>query len=93
MAVYRALFSQGNRGSTQFGYVVPLIFLCGTTYNARERAGRHVQETASQAALQFRLVLQSELEQRIRATEDELLADIVAVIFDCAVVDKQFCGD
>ena len=61
---------------------------------ATSRAGREMfNETAGQTVLQFRLVLQSELEQRIRAAECKLLADVVTVIFDCTIVDKQFRGN
>ena len=73
--------------------MVPLIFLGGTIRNIPRVGSRNVPKTGDQIVLEFRLVLQSEFEKRIRAAEGKLLADVVAVIFDCAVVDKQLCSD
>ena len=72
--------------------MVPLIFLGAPSSTSDERAVETCQNQ-DQTVLEFRLVLQREFEERIRAVEGKFLADIVAVIFDCAVVDKQLCSD
>ena len=93
MAIYRRNRREGIGGAHILAMWCHLFFCVVPHATSRKRGGRNVCEVGRQGVLQFRLVPHSELEQRIRAAEDELLADIIAVIFDCAIVDEQFRGD